>query len=159
MPRAKANTAIVAKVGSKRNFGSSTCDTKDSKDAADTTPSSQGAEVDKEVASSNDYEVAQDGSGRALSCYLMHSCGNTNANKYYILQVLQKKGTSSDSFYMHARYGRVGSTAANTLEPMTQEAAAKAYKKAYGQKTSASKGYKPIAMSLGAGDGTTEAKL
>lgn len=146
------------KVGNKRSFGSSTCSPNTlSQDTSASATSSPDAEVDKEVAGGHAYEVAQDASGTALSCYLMNSCAKNNNNKYYILQVLRRKGT--DSYYLHTRYGRVGATAANALEAMTQEAAAKAYKRTYTQKTGASKGYTPIAMKLGAGDGAMAAKL
>ena len=114
----------MPKVGTKRNFAYSTCNS--SQDTATSKPNpTQSAEVDAQVPSSASFEVAHDSSGSALSSYLMKSCGSTNNNKYYILQVLRSKGT--DKYFLHTRYGRVGCTASNTQALMSQDAAVKAY--------------------------------
>lgn len=100
--------------------------------------------------------VASDENGQLLSCYLMNSKSSDNHNKYYILQVL--KCTYSNSYFIHTRYGRVGSTASNSMESSTYENAVKMYVKTYKQKTGSGKGYTAIAMKLG-GQGNVSVKV
>lgn len=78
----------------------------------------------------------------------MNSDCGANKNKYYIVQVLKNKNNSK--YHLHTRYGRVGTTLENTMQPCSSlDQAASEYQKKYKQKTSNAKGYTPIGMKLG----------
>lgn len=79
----------------------------------------------------------------------MSDCDNNN-NKYYIIQLL--RGLDG-TIYHHTRYGRVGNSQGNTLDPVRDlEDGIEAYRITYKKKTAKSKGYKEIEMKLGAPD-------
>ncbi len=70
----------------------------------------------------------QGADGKYMSCYLMKSDCDKNKNKYYIMQVL--RNTSTNTIYLHTRYGRVGKIASNENEYLNSiEAATKQYLK------------------------------
>ena len=132
-------------LGNKRFFSQST--NADSDSDKDKKPQ----EVDAEVPNYITYSVVDN-----LSCYLMKSdCGQNN-NKYYVLQLLKN---SSNQYYLHTRYGRVGNVQANTMDLTNEEKGRKDYQKIFKQKTGSSKGYTPIEMKLGKADNSVEVKL
>ena len=71
-------------------------------------------QVDNHVPNKHLFEVVIE-SGKVYSIYLMKSELKANNNKFYIVQVLKKKGTSE--YYQFVRYGRVGATGNVTFDP------------------------------------------
>ena len=89
--------------------------TKVSKNSSD----NSNATVDSHVPNAHLYEVAKnDSSGEALSTYLNWSDLKKNHNKFYIQQVLQRKGQTGSSFnaVIFTRYGRVGSNGVTSFK-------------------------------------------
>ena len=65
------------------------------------------AQVDSHVPNAGIYEVYYDkDSLTSYSIYLMKTEIKANNNKFYIVQVLKRKGT--DNYFHFTRYGRVG---------------------------------------------------
>ena len=83
-------------------------------------------QVDNHVPNKHLFEVVVE-SGKVYSIYLMKSELKANNNKFYIVQVLKKKGTTE--YYHFVRYGRVGVDGVKTFEPNNLPAAIKFFDK------------------------------
>jgi predicted DNA-binding WGR domain protein len=86
--------------------------------------------------------------GKVYSTYMMWSDMKNNHNKYYIVQVLKRKGTEQYSTWI--RYGRVGMVADKFLNGNNKQGALSTYIKKTNEKLR--KGYTEIKMALGASD-------
>ena len=73
--------------------------------SADESPS----QVDSKVPGREGFEVVMH-EGKYLSTYLNWSDLRKNHNKFYLVQVVQRKGQTGPGYYAHVfiRYGRVG---------------------------------------------------
>ena len=95
----------------------------------------------------SNYEVVIE-SGTVYSIYMMWSDMKNNHNKYYIVQVLKRKGL--EQYALWIRYGRVGMVADKMLSVETKDGAKRQYNKKSNEKLR--KGYTEIKMALGASD-------
>lgn len=95
------------------------------------------------------YEVVADGD-TVYSVYLMWSDLKSNHNKYYVMQLLQRKGTDAKSGVQCAiwiRYGRVGNCGGTSLVWGDYTNRVKEFTKQ--MKAKLRKGYKEIKMAMG----------
>ena len=107
----------------------------------------KSTQVDSHVPGNASYEVVVDGE-KVYSIYMMWSDTKNNHNKYYIVQVLRRKGTEQYSTWI--RYGRVGMVADKTLQPSNKQGSIGIFNKKTNEKLR--KGYTEIKMALGASD-------
>ena len=103
----------------------------------------ESGRVDSKMVGRDNYEVVVH-EGKAMSIYLNWADMKANHNKFYICQVLQRKGMVGDGkpAVVFIRYGRVGVDGAKSEDHMPYAAAIKTYLKKTREKTR--KGYTEI---------------
>lgn len=94
--------------------------------SADESPS----QVDSKVPGKEGYEVVMH-EGKYLSMYLNWSDLKKNHNKFYLVQVVQRKGQTGSGYVAHVfiRYGRVGDSGQTSFDVFDYAMAIKTYAK------------------------------
>ena len=115
--------------------------------SADESPS----QVDSKVPGREGFEVVMH-EGKYLSTYLNWSDLLKNHNKFYLVQVVQRKGQTGSGYVAHVfiRYGRVGDSGQTSFDVLDYAKAIKTYTKKTNEKKR--KGYNEIKI-VGEGGG------